>query len=272
MPPTAATHAIEMGVDTVSKQFRSWERGEHRREWDALVLLAAYAPGLAPAPIEADLTADPPTVTMSRLDGDPVNAASIGPEQIGAMAVAIDALHRAVPDAALAGLRPRLPPLPAIAGKARRRCLEPLQLGCDPLVREAFAEAVSWLDSPSLDGLLAAEVCPVFGHGDGNLANYLWDGSRARIVDFENSGRSDRAVELADISEHLSTTAEHGVATADLLAGFELTRAESERLREARRLYAFDWLLMLLPGGPAHDRNPPGTLRRQADRMLDLLG
>jgi hypothetical protein len=35
---------------------------------------------------------------------------------------------------------------------------------------------------------------------------------------------------------------------------------------------ALFWLLMLLPGGPASTRNPPGTLDLQASRLLTLLG
>jgi hypothetical protein len=31
------------------------------------------------------------------------------------------------------------------------------------------------------------------------------------------------------------------------------------------------WLMMLLPGSPAHQRNPPGTVERQAARLLLLL-
>ncbi|SEG99641.1 Phosphotransferase enzyme family protein [Nonomuraea solani] len=41
-------------------------------------------------------------------------------------------------------------------------------------------------------------VTPVFGAGDGNLANFLWDGTRVRIVDFEDSGHSDLAYEVAE--------------------------------------------------------------------------
>jgi len=47
----------------------------------------------------------------------------------------------------------------------------------------------------------------VLGQGDGNLANFLWDGGQVRIVDFEDSGPSDRAFELAVLVEHLSAVA-----------------------------------------------------------------
>jgi hypothetical protein len=47
---------------------------------------------------------------------------------------------------------------------------------------------------------------------------------------------------------------------------------EEARLRDFRRLSALFWLILLRPGGPASARNPPGTLERQAQRLLCLLG
>jgi hypothetical protein len=52
MPERASftTHLVAIGEDEVVKRFRSWDRGEQVREWQALTLLASYAPDLAPAP------------------------------------------------------------------------------------------------------------------------------------------------------------------------------------------------------------------------------
>jgi thiamine kinase-like enzyme len=111
----------------------------------------------------------------------------------------------------------------------------------------------------------------VFGQGDPNLANFLWDGDRVRIVDFEDSGLSDRAFELADAVEHLSTWIDSGLDGDKFLRAFDLSRAERSRLADCRRLAALFWLLRLQPGGNASLRNPPGTLRRQAERLLALL-
>ncbi|MFI6819008.1 phosphotransferase family protein [Nonomuraea sp. NPDC050328] len=74
-----------------------------------------------------------------------------------------------------------------------------------PVVREAFERALPWLAED-----LPEPGEPVFGPGDGNLADVLWDGSRIRLLDFEESGRSDRAYELASIVEHLGLGG-HGV-------------------------------------------------------------
>jgi len=58
--------------------------------------------------------------------------------------------------------------------------------------REWAALTVLDSDQPDLTELQH----PVVAHGDPNLANYLWDGTRVRIVDFEDAGRGDRTVEL----------------------------------------------------------------------------
>jgi hypothetical protein len=86
----------------------------------------------------------------------------------------------------------------------------------------------------------------VLGHGDPYLANFLCDADQVRLVDFEDSGPSDRA--------------------------FDLTRAEAARVHDFRCHAALFWLIMLRPGSTSSTRNPPGTLERQAHRLLELLG
>jgi hypothetical protein len=105
----------------------------------------------------------------------------------------------------------------------------------------------------------------VFGHRDGNLANYLWDGRRVCVVDLEDAAVSDPATELANLVEHLSA---RRLDAGRFCARFTVDRS---RLRAARRVWAMFWLRLLLPGGPAADRNPPGTAGAQARRLLGLL-
>ncbi|GAB3405337.1 aminoglycoside phosphotransferase family protein [Flindersiella endophytica] len=262
------THAIEHVDGVVVKRFRSWDRGEPRREWEALTLLARYAPGLAPEPVRAELAGDPPTIVMSRVPGEPLGERPIGSAQLDALADAIHRLHRAVPSDALRNL-PRAFSPSVLADKAERlHGRHPPS--ADSLVRKAFSVGGAWLHGDDVPRLLAAEAELVFGQGDGNLANCLWDGRRIRLVDFEDSGSGDRAFELAELVEHLSAI-DAGLEVAALLGRFDLTRAESDRLFGFRRLEALTWFLMLLPGGAAHVRNPPEALPRQAIRLLTLL-
>jgi thiamine kinase-like enzyme len=112
----------------------------------------------------------------------------------------------------------------------------------------------------------------VFTQGDGNLGNFIWDGERCYVVDFEDSGVSDPAYEVADLVEHVSIWLAGLLDPDDLIGRLGLEAAQRHRLLEFRRLMALFWLLMLMPGNPGHNRNPEGSLERQAQRMHDLLG
>jgi Phosphotransferase enzyme family len=154
--------------------------------------------------------------------------------------------------------------------------------GGTPLARRAYAVGSAWFGRGGLDWVLnsfgrtdtprhgGADV--VLGQGDANLANFLWDGQRVRLVDFEDSGPSERAFEVAVLAEHISVWSDSGMDTEAFVDRLGLPAAVLARLREYRRLSALFWLIMLLPGGPASHRNPPGTLDRQANRLLALLG
>jgi hypothetical protein len=287
MPERASftTQLVDIGEDEVVKRFRSWDRGEHLREWQALTLLASYAPDLAPAPLSADLTSVPPQVRMSRVPGLPLDGLALDrlppdglplgglppdgravtPGHLDAVAAAISRLHAAVPRDVVAGLRPQ--PWLEVGAVSRMQSIvaeSPAADGGAP-ARAAFDAGMRWLGR-------AADPHPeppsvVFGQGDGNLANYLWDGERVRLVDFEDSGRSDRAYELAAFAEHLSVWHDAGIETGALLGRFELTRAERERVLFFRRAFTFYWLLKLLN----QRENRPDTLHRQAGRLLAVL-
>jgi hypothetical protein len=90
---------------------------------------------------------------------------------------------------------------------------------------------------------------------------------RRAWVDFEDSGRSDRAYELAAFAEHLSVWHDARVETGALLGRFELTRAERTRVLFFRWAFAFYWLLKLL--SRPYDRC--GTLHSQAARLLAIV-
>lgn len=132
------------------------------------------------------------------------------------------------------------------------------------VIAEAHAAAVEWLAGPAADELVEPRDV-VIGHGDPNLANYLWDGKRVRIIDFEDAGRSDLAIELANLVEHLAS---RGTDWSGFLGKYTV---DAGRLLNARRLFAAFWLTLIGPGGPSANRNPPGTAELQAERLLGLL-
>lgn len=271
--------SVDTGRDVVTKRFISAERGEAAREWRALTLMAEHAPGLAPEPILADLAGDPPVVKMSLLPGEALGSQPITADQESAVIRAVSQLWQSVPVS-------RVVPLPdEITAEAQVMLVRQVSEmaaagddpGSDPVVRKARSAGLDWMSwavdvsrLPIAGQSSTAGLPRVFGQGDANLANFLWDGELVRIVDFEDSGISDRAFELAILVEHLSAWSDAGLAGERFVGAFDLTRAERSRLADWRRLAALYWLLRLRPGGDADSRNPPGSLRRQADRLLAL--
>jgi len=279
--------SVDPARRVVVKRFVQADRGEADREWRALTLLADHAPGLAPEPIMADLAANPPVIEMSLLPGEPLGGRPLTAEQESALVRALGQLWQSVPVS-------RVIPLPGEAGNeaqlvsaVRQLAVQAQDVGDDPVVRAAQSAGLTWLAwAVTESGRLAGQhsyadpgasrpgwpgLSAVFGHGDANLANFLWDGERVRLVDFEDSGPSDRAFELAVLVEHLSAWSDSGLDAGVFARAFELSTAERSRLADCRRLAALFWLLRLEPGGDASERNPPGTLRRQAERLLTLL-
>ncbi len=286
MPERAITHQVRVdaGDGVVTKRYTSWDRGEPAREWTALTLLARHQPGLAASPVRTDFDDGNPVIVMTRLPGAPLGDQPLSTAQREALSAALLRLWHAVPATTLRLAFPPPPNSVRFARQVRRMLVSSLPLSDPPLsgrppvgpppVEHARRAAARWLDgtvlgvdeSPSPDGTL------VLGQGDSNLANFLWDGSEVRIVDFEDAGLSDRAFELAVLVEHISAWSDCQLDAESLLSLFDLTEPERVRTLRFRRLAALFWLLMLSPGSPASLRNPAGTQERQAERLLTLLG
>lgn len=273
--PFHQTHDLVFAEATVSKRYRSWERGEHDREWAGLSLLAEHAPGLAPRPVRREVAADgSPVVVMTRLPGQPLGADRLTPGLVVALGAAVRAL-RCVPVEAVraAGLGERTLGPSTMRAHVQGWAAEEVDLGgCrDPaLVAGALGAARQWLTEPAagLDQVLD----PVLGLADGNAANVLWDGSVCRVVDLEDCGLSDPAFEVADLVEHASVRLAGLAEPERVAAAVGLDDAQWQRWTAYRPLFAAFWLVMLLPGHRGFDRNPAGSTEDQANHLLALLG
>lgn len=266
-----STHRLVIGEREVVKTYVDWGKDEPEREWRALTLLQKCLPGLAAHPLRRGMADGRPFVVMSRLPGEPLGDKPLTHAQTAALGTAMRCLYRSMPAALLASLPERTSGPGGMVERVRVWVAEPRgSLG--PTVDGTLALASEWLASPEADQV--AESCsePVFTLGDGNLGNFLWDGSRCYIVDFEDSGSSDIAYEVADLVEHVSAWPGGLVTVGALTPYLRLTYHQTQRLVVCRRMFAIFWLLMLLPGSPGHLRNPAGTVERQAQRVVDLIG
>lgn len=158
----------------------------------------------------------------------------------------------------------------AAVGQPREQLKErPRGLGDE--INRSFDAGLEWINSVDATLFAEADVPLVFAQADGNIANFIWDQGRCGLVDFEDCGASDRGFEIADLIEHASTWLTGVLNAEDLLHHLALDEALTSRVRQARPLMALLWLVMLLPGNRGHDRNPAGSLERQARRVLQLL-
>lgn len=261
-------HAIEEKDGRVVKRFAARDLGQPLREWRGLSLLADHAPGLAPDPVEFWPDATPPAVVMSRVAGTPLRGGIVRPDQTAALAAAVSLLCGSVPAPLLEKLPLRCWHESEVVREIEGWCAEPLAPGTAPVVGRARAEGLRWLRQADF----GRASPPAFGTGDGNLSNFLWDGLRVRVVDFEYSGRSDRAFELAEITEHFSAWVDTEFDAAQFLEHFDLQAVEARRVLQCRRLLALECLHVLSENAWARRINPPGTQERQAERFLALVG
>jgi aminoglycoside phosphotransferase (APT) family kinase protein len=258
-------HDVTIDGEVVRKRYRRTDRDEPAREWAALVLLDEHAPGLGPRPLARET--DPPVVVMSRVAGDPLDTV-LTPGLVTAMVESYRALF-AVP------VPPDTPRRHAHPEAFLRNNVEWIEeelkrTDLPEVVRRALGAARKWHAEPPLG--IDEIRDPVIAQGDGKVDNMLWDGSRVRLIDFEGFGVGDLAFEVADLVEHISSRL-GGVRDPEaVIAGFELSPAQLERVAAYRIVLATFWLLMLLPGNTGHDLNPEGSAALQAVHLLDLLG
>lgn len=249
--------------------YRPDERDRAGREWSALRVLARHASGLAPLPYLVDRAAPPPLVAMELLPGRPLGG-RLDPGRLAALAESHAALHRITPAVAEVPLASAVGQPAALIARAGA-LLEPrgaVGRGAEPPLPEAIGLWRRWSTGPDRERLRAAAP-PVFGRGDPNLANSLWDGARVAIVDLENAGWTDRAVDLADLVEHAGARGTPDDDWASLVAGFGLDPREHARLLAARHMFAFFWLALSLRAGQV----PPPTVEpsAQLERVRTLL-
>ncbi len=265
-----STHELTIGDREVVKRFRSWGRDGSEREWMALTLLHRFSPGLAPEPLGFRTQDGQPVVVMSRVPGVSLGTAPLAPAQVAAVADAMRTMHQAVPTVDLSEVPERRAGPREQTAEVRAWFRRSRHQG-SALVESAMVAAEAWVGSLNASALMEPLVDRVFSQGDGNLANFIWDGRRCFVVDFEDSGVSDLAYEVADLVEHVSVWLTGLLDPEDLVTRLSLKAPQRRRLLEFRRLMALFWLQMLMPGNRGHERNPKGSVERQAQRVLDLL-
>lgn len=226
------------------KVYRVDNRQRAEREWNALQFLAAYQPGFVPQPLWFDPDPEFPAIAMAFVPGKPLHQVQNPSKALHALADALHQLYAITPDArsypytrvgAVTECVQRIENWAAqVAVSADREFVERV----NPLVRH-------WLQSNDRR-ILYAPAPQVFGRGDPNLANCLWDGTQLRLIDLEYAGWSDSAFELADLVEHINSRSVFDEDWNNVVAQFiPFGSVLSQRFRAAQRTCALLWLVLL---------------------------
>jgi Ser/Thr protein kinase RdoA (MazF antagonist) len=251
------------------KVYRANDRNRAEREWHALIALAALKLPEAPTPYRYDPDPALPIVVMQLVAGTPLGDRPLTDRQL-------TALHHA--HARLFEITPSVLPRVALSavGTDARQMLRRVEHayaahantdGATPGARQALSCWQAWSTSPDPE-LLTAPRQSVFGRGDPNLRNCLWNGHTLRIIDFEYAGWSDRAHELADLIEHPESRATPDPTWQAFVDRFDLPDLERQRLHAARRLLALFWTSRMWPS--PHEPACP-RFAAQVQRTATLL-
>jgi Ser/Thr protein kinase RdoA (MazF antagonist) len=228
------------------KIYRVDERRRAEREWLSLAFLSGHQAGSAPLPLWADPHPGQPAIGMSFVPGRPFPETSERRQPLRALA----AVQRQYAELPLHGELSTLERIDSAAHYVRR-----ITGTWAPVIRSHPGEALTrdllqilsrWEDVGDA-AVLAEPARRIFSRGDSNLLNWLWDGSRVGVVDFEFAGYSDLAFDCADLTEHISSR-QGGIddqAWAEITCMAGLGGGDQRRFEAARRTCTLRWLAVL---------------------------
>jgi aminoglycoside phosphotransferase (APT) family kinase protein len=228
------------------KIYRVDERLRAEREWLSLTFLSGYQAGSTPLPLWADPHPGQPAIGMSFVAGRPFPETGERREPLRALA----GVQRQYAELPLHGELGTLERIDSASHYVRRitGIWAPVIRSylTDALTRDLLQILSRWEDGGD-SAVLAEPARRIFSRGDSNLLNWLWDGSRVGVVDFEFAGYSDLAFDCADLAEHISSR-EAGIddqAWAEVTGLAGLGGEDHRRFEAARRTCALRWLAVL---------------------------
>lgn len=244
-------------------------RRRAHREWQTLTLLARRGHPRTPCPVWCSHREDQPAIAMTFVAGAPLAGTCLNSEQLDALAAALVDLYSITPADVVEPVAQVVTPAPEMLRRVRDDCTTPTFgpargpiAGPDRLQLLEFWQR--WSSGPDPQTLLRAPTMQILGRGDPNLANLLWDGAELTLLDFEYSGWTDPAYELADLLEHPESRATPDPTWNAFVDRFHLDADARARHRAARRMFALFWL--------ARRRSTDDRRTGQADRVRHLLG
>lgn len=229
------------------KLYRLDDKRRQEREWHALSLLASHHVRHVPRPLWLHDSTDSPAMAMTFVTGTPIPDAAHKEAALSRLIETWQQIHATPVEGSLTGLV-RIDSAAHYCNRitgiwARQLAGNP----DDPLTSELQYLMDDWRQSG--DGeVLAEPQPPAFSRGDANLLNWLHDPAShsTSCVDFEFSGTSDPAFDIADLVEHISARIFSDEIWAAVVAALGAADAAFvRRFHAAQRTCALRWLAVL---------------------------
>lgn len=237
------------GRDLCLKLHRVDHRDRAHREWQALTLLTQRGHPRVPQPLWRSDREDLPAIVMTYAAGTPLGGAHLQPAHLDALTAALTDLYSITPADVTDALSEVVTPATAMLQRLHDTCTSPTASAEQRRLVDLWRR---WSAGPDPDLIRAPIPQQVFGRGDPSLANALWDGAELTLLDFEYSGWTDPAYELADLIEHPRSRATPDSSWRDFTDRFGLSPGAQARHEAARRMLALFWLTRRQPDDPRH--------------------
>ena len=250
------------GGDLCLKLHRVDHRHRADREWLTLTVLAGRGHPRAPHPVWRSDRDDHPAIVMTLAAGTPLGGACLQPPQLDAVVAALSDLYSITPADVIDPVPEAATPATAMLQRLHDTWTA-LTATADPRQRQLVDLWQRWSSSPDPEVVHTPAPQQVLGRGDPSLANVLWDDTGLTLLDFEYSGWTDPAYELADLIEHPQSRGTPDHAWSVFVDRFELDSDARVRHRAARRMLALFWL--------ARWRPDDDRFAAQSDRTQHLL-
>jgi aminoglycoside phosphotransferase (APT) family kinase protein len=250
------------------KLYRLDDRRRPEREWHALSLLASHHVWHVPRPLWLLDSTDTPAIAMTFVTGTPIPDTAHKQAALSGLIKTWQQIH-ATPVKGLLASLVRIDSAAHYCNRitgiwARQVADNP----DDPLTSELQSLLDNWRRSGDGD-ILAEPQPPAFSRGDANLLNWLHDpdSHATSCVDFEFSGTSDPAFDIADLVEHISSRIFSDETWAAVAAALgDADAAFARRFRAAQRTCALRWLAVLWK--QRHTRTEEFSTQLSRVRML----
>ncbi len=245
------------------KIYRSDGRQRGKREWDTLHFLAEHHIPFVPKTFQLVHIDGIDVVVMQFVEGSNLGYKPLNEKQLETLAAHTQQLQRLPCDDT------RIPRVvPAIERIDAIRSFLDKATAPDPETATCLHTMKHWVQGAD-PVILLQPVDRVFSRLDTSLANAIWDDPKLTLIDFEYSGWTEQAFDLAELIEHVQSRGTSDGSWERFVRIFDFSPRVREQVLPARRLIAIEWVQRFWPTG---DSPPSEQLSGQIDRVLQLCG